>query len=219
MAVPRVGTVSASCQRVGWPWDSPCGAGVLGWPPRRAEHWGAALGCRVGAWHGQLGSGGNRGFVAPVAPMCFPFVTAFTCQTGFHHACSQLGTRHRKLLLGQGQAVLTPVPAALSGAGVANRAGLGSELALRAGAVPVEPRPAGPGTVRGSVALGGRAREQLVLVCKNTEGFFFFFLAVFCRQQQGSVNIRLSQQASRSLLAERDRRRGEITVHVWSYRS
>lgn len=84
----------------------------------------------------------------------------------------------------------------------------------------MEPRPAGPGTVRGSVALGGRARERLVLVCKNTEVvFFFFFLAVFCRQQQGSVNMRLSQQASRSLLAERDGRRGEITVHVWSYRS
>lgn len=174
VAVPRDGTVSASCRRVEWAWDSPRGAGVLGWPPRRAEHWGAALGCRVGAWHGQLGSAGNHGFVALVAPVRFPFVTAFKCQTGFHRAHSQLGTRHRKLLLGQGQAVLTPVPAALSGAGVANRASLGSELALRTGAVPVEPRPAGPGTVRGSVALEGRARERLVLVCKNTEVGFFF---------------------------------------------
>lgn len=74
---------------------------------------------------------------------------------------------------------------------------------------------------REGVSCPGRSCQGTACAClqKHRGGFFFFFLAVFCRQQQGSVNMRLSQQASRSLLAERDGRRGEITVHVWSYRS
>lgn len=191
---------------------------MLGWPPRRAEHWGAALGCRVGAWHGQLGSGGNRGFGAPVPPIVFPLCHSVYVPNRLP-PCPQ-PARHtaQKTAAGPGTGCPHACARCSQWCWCCEQGKPG--LTLRAGAVPVEPRPAGPGTVRGSVALGGRARERLVLVCKNTEVvFFFFFLAVFCRQQQGSVNMRLSQQASRSLLAERDGRRGEITVHVWSYRS
>lgn len=171
-----------------------------------------------GCWESRLGrTAGASGFSRPV--------TVFTCRPASNHpahACGQLGTQHGKQRLGQGQAVPTPAPSALGGVFVANGASLGLELALHTGSVPVVPRPAGTGMKSRSVAPGGRARERLVLVCKNSG---VCFLVLFCFFFPGSV----LQAAARGCKykaepagtvpppAERGRRRGEITVHVLSY--
>lgn len=124
------------------------------------QHLDAVLG------HG-MGCQGLLGITASLHKQCpwvFPLVPVFMCQLAF--TTSQLGTGHGNERLGQGHAV--PVP----GGGVANRASLGSDLALWMGSILVELRPAGRWIRRGSVAPGSHARERLVLVVRTTGSFF-----------------------------------------------
>lgn len=111
VAVPRDGAVSASSGRVGWPWGSLHGAGVLGWTPGGVgigvQHWSAAWDrgavCPVAA--------GNHSFVSLLLPVGCPPCHSVYIPASFHclpPAHSQLGIWHGKQWLGEGQAISTP---------------------------------------------------------------------------------------------------------------